>query len=382
VLGQIPQAIKDIPGIRLIERELQETETQGSQVQTFISEKLTHFPSIDNRTKNSLLDKVPKKWTLYPPLLLINNRDTFESDEWIQFFDQHKDIDRHLFFTEFLSACFAPNVTHIAVNKPIVEQDIMRRPFALVPIHGQFGPEPTPTIFDSPSDRDFDEALWCSTVQNGIRQTWAPRYTMFSRGNIKEKKRILDTFVEVRGNCIVDLYAGIGYFTLSYLKLGAKHVFCFELNPWSIQGLIRGVLANGFSYKLTRRDEKFVYDPQVQVFIFHESNEFAESRFEQIETQLPITHINLGLLPTSKPSWSIAHAISHRFSTALSCDIHIHENIHVDQLDAFMDLTSSELLQIAPSEDVLIEPLHLEKIKTFAPDVWHICADFKLIKLL
>ena len=62
------------------------------------------------------------------------------------------------------------------------------------------------------------------------KQTWAPKHTMFSRGNIKEKARVLNlakqptaglepglenTDPEAR-TMAVDLYAGIGYFTFSY----------------------------------------------------------------------------------------------------------------------------------------------------------------------
>ena len=37
-----------------------------------------------------------------------------------------------------------------------------------------------------------------------------------------------------------DLYAGIGYFAFSYAKAGVGKVLCWEINPWSVDGLRRG----------------------------------------------------------------------------------------------------------------------------------------------
>ncbi|KAK6858721.1 S-adenosyl-L-methionine-dependent methyltransferase [Apiospora arundinis] len=83
---------------------------------------------------------------------------------------------------------------------------------------------------------------------------------MFRRGNIKEKARVLSfheptdpslhhramSLGELCNKWAVDMYAGIGYFVFSYAELGMR-VLCWELNPWSVEGLRRGALANGWS---------------------------------------------------------------------------------------------------------------------------------------
>lgn len=46
-----------------------------------------------------------------------------------------------------------------------------------------------------------------------------------------------------------DFYCGIGYFSLSYLRNGAK-VLCWELNPWSIEGFRRSLEHAGYRYKI------------------------------------------------------------------------------------------------------------------------------------
>ncbi|GEQ67830.1 hypothetical protein JCM33374_g1496 [Metschnikowia sp. JCM 33374] len=195
---------------------------------------------------------------------------------------------------------------------------------------------------------------------------------MFSRGNIKEKKRVLDTFRDLNGKAVIDLYAGIGYFTLSYLANGAT-VFCWEINPWSIEGLIRGLQKNGYKYKLFRRTDNVAeHDLNnfiaqgIRAFVFHESNEYAPERLANMGV-VEISHINLGLLPSSKPSWPMVRA-----ATAAAKErtmVHVHENVHKDK---FTELRQ----EISEFFDGRVT--HLEKVKTFAPDVWHVVVDVLL----
>ena len=66
---------------------------------------------------------------------------------------------------------------------------------------------------------------------------------MFSAGNGTEKKRVAQ--MNSRGMVIVDLYAGIGYFTLPYLVHGlAKFVHACEWNPDAVAALRRNLAEN------------------------------------------------------------------------------------------------------------------------------------------
>lgn len=317
---------------------------------------------------DALLALVPKKWSVYHPMVLFG-AGSFDSPEWNSAFAQW--LDQASFFAN-LRLAFPATITHFAVNRPIVEQDVMRRPFHLVPLYGNFGPEPTDALYASPTPDDLQDAFWCHVVQNGIYQTWAPRYTMFSRGNIKEKKRILDSYKDLRGHTVVDLYAGIGYFTLSYLANGAT-LFCWELNPWSIEGLAQGLGENGYKYKIFTPQDSFSPHEYashradgVRAFIFHESNEEATNRLQDLGP-LGISHINLGLLPTSKDSWDIAQLLAR--ASANEVTVHVHENVGVAAID---DLQHEVAAHFGG------EVVHVEKVKTFAPDVWHVVVDVKV----
>ena len=66
---------------------------------------------------------------------------------------------------------------------------------------------------------------------------------MFCAGNNTERMRM--GRVSCVNETIVDLYAGIGYFTLPFLVHGhARHVYACEWNPDSLEALHRNLQAN------------------------------------------------------------------------------------------------------------------------------------------
>lgn len=148
-------------------------------------------------------------------------------------------------------------------------------------------------------------ALWVRAVQNGgVVQCWAPAWSMFSRGNVKEKARIMgfgttgrschaggsgkdkrekkskrhnddhddtrseklqelhhqsqsqDPFADLGSHvAVVDMFAGIGYFVFSYLARGVARVWAWELNGWSVEGMRRGAAANGWGCRIVQVDD-------------------------------------------------------------------------------------------------------------------------------
>ena len=89
---------------------------------------------------------------------------------------------------------------------------------------------------------------WVEHADNGIRYVFDVTKVMFSSGNISEKLRVAE--FDCRGEVVVDMYAGIGYFTLPYLVHGhADRVHACEWNPVALEGLRRGLAANGVGEK-------------------------------------------------------------------------------------------------------------------------------------
>ncbi|KAI1745762.1 S-adenosyl-L-methionine-dependent methyltransferase [Xylaria scruposa] len=458
-------------------------------------------------TTSDLIAQAPKRWTAYGSLVLLP-AGSFTSAAWCEVLKstaissnagpasdgEEEDQGPTLLWKTILaeiSGLGATKLTHLAVNEgiPLHSKDsngrvsgeegenILRSPGGLRMLHGDFGPDGEEKREggggDSallPTEDDFARAFWVSTKQNGITQTWAPRWTMFSRGNVKEKARLLrfhdppekklgpnpnlgptsqdqqsqkngddgsedlishDRHMPTsrRGDAVaVDLYAGIGYFAFSYAASGFRKVFCWELNPWSVEGLRRGAVANGwrvrvvvpparYSVAASREKEeeeeeeisKEILEGDETIVVFLEDNARAAHRLRRLDQlsrereeerrrrrspagfrMSSVVHVNLGLLPTSQLSWPAAWEIASESRRAW---FHIHENVGVADIDAkkgeirewFAARARGGLDECKGNggivgngkdgggADVCVE--HVELVKTFAPGVWHCVFD-------
>lgn len=355
--------------------------------------------------KEKLFDTAPKRWGLYPPMIILSPGSI--NSDWKDLLESSSKADVDSLYQNVLKTFSGRcQFTHVALNKGIplenddAAENTIRAPSSeMARLYGGFGPDiPAQRFYLPPDsdnligDKDFEEAFWVHTKQNGLYQFWAPRWTMFSRGNVKEKKRVLgfgdaysytkkgkqdkrlaqirsdmrdkevivldsssdgqpsleearteaqidpslqgvtdnagamgsankanvtsshaespkpsvvddkttsktnmtpqdeeqlhldgdtpaerkhptpkkskrkhDTFESPKLDkfgkpkiqevqLALDLYAGIGYFTLSYLKLGYD-VIAYELNPFSVEGLRRGAEANGYDCTVIRGEE-------------------------------------------------------------------------------------------------------------------------------
>jgi tRNA wybutosine-synthesizing protein 2 len=354
-------------------------------------------------TVESLLRALPTSYSLYSPLLLLQ-KSTFTGSQWEALFSTATEEQKQNIFKLIANSM---NVTHIATNAPIprletqqegelkaTSENILRSPVHLSPLFGDFGPVVTSS---NPTREDFNAAFWVSTRQNGITQVWAPRYTMFSRGNITEKARVLNLssvtgavdqgISDGRSSAAVDLYAGIGYFAFSYAKAGIKKIYCWELNPWSIEGFRRGAEENKWSVFITDQDMSFDHDSlgdDSSIFVvFSMDNRKSTAIIERSRVALPpIRHVNCGLLPTSKGSWETAVRI---LDYELGGWVHLHENIATKDIESRSESILEQIQQLidtsatTSNEDRgkrrLAVLQHVETVKTYAPGVMHCVLD-------
>ncbi|KAL8692591.1 MAG: hypothetical protein Q9218_002407 [Villophora microphyllina] len=354
--------------------------------------------------RDSLLRGCRWSYTIYSPMLLLPP--TFLSKKpWPELLEGP--LQPHVPALYGL-ICQRLKVTHIAVNGPIpalvptksptedgtqsAEPNILRSPSALVPLHGDFGRPNLP-----PREQNLQDAFWVSTVQNDITQMWAPMYTMFSRGNISEKKRLLgleSVKTAAAARCsAVDLYAGIGYFAFSYLKASIEKVLCWEVNRWSLEGLRRGAEKNGWAVAgiddanieraLTHEEKLRCSDGQI--LIFHESNKFAARTLSRLRGTIPpVRHVNCGYLPSSSDSWQIAVLVLDKDQGGW---IHAHENVQIKDIET----RRCEIIEIF---EKLVEPYrkadeifsrfavgcyHVERVKTYAPGIIHCVFDVSVL---
>ena len=77
--------------------------------------------------------------------------------------------------------------------------------------------------------------------ENGIRYRLDPQRIMFSSGNLAERKRMAT--VAKHDETVVDLFAGIGYFTLPMAVYGKpKRIVACEINPVAYRYLCENVV--------------------------------------------------------------------------------------------------------------------------------------------
>ncbi|CAH1239705.1 TRMT12 [Branchiostoma lanceolatum] len=145
---------------------------------------------------------------------------------------------------------------------------------------------------------------WVEHTDNGIRYSFEVTRCMFSRGNIREKLRVAG--MDCEGETVVDLYAGIGYFTLPFLVHGkAAEVHACEWNPAAVEALQRNLQINRVQKRCT---------------VYHGDN-------REVCPRGVADRVNLGLIPSSRDGWPVACAALRPTTGGI---LHIHENIVVD----------------------------------------------------
>ncbi|HJJ57216.1 MAG TPA: SAM-dependent methyltransferase [Methanocorpusculum sp.] len=132
-------------------------------------------------------------------------------------------------------------------GKPATDEDVEKvlsfeHPSCVLLSRGQTGVLRIPDIevlYGSPHEVTFRES--------GISYTLNPSKVMFSQGNRGEKQRIRKLIHP--GERTADMFAGIGYFTLSAALAGAE-VNAMELNPNSFAYLQKNIQNNGLSSRV------------------------------------------------------------------------------------------------------------------------------------
>ncbi|XP_077978777.1 tRNA wybutosine-synthesizing protein 2 homolog [Glandiceps talaboti] len=142
---------------------------------------------------------------------------------------------------------------------------------------------------------------WVQHIDNGISYSYDVTKCMFSIGNITEKLRIAK--LNCDGETVVDLYAGIGYFTLPYLvHANASMVHACEWNIHAVEALEKNLELNGVKDRC----------------VIH----VGDNR--KVCPRGVADRVNLGLIPSSEMGWTVAcSALKPQTGGVL----HIHSNV-------------------------------------------------------
>ncbi|EXJ55305.1 hypothetical protein A1O7_08232 [Cladophialophora yegresii CBS 114405] len=423
------------------------------------------------------ISDLPKRYTAYAPVLLLPPSFISAAQQvpslaaWPRFYSTLTETQKAALFRcvaeeGFRGLC----ISRIAINAPIVAEErevgdqvvaeerlrdgydheakgkqctrhpnVLRSPSGLIPVYGDWGPvlpfEQHRVRTLTPRTEDFEATFWTATAQHeGITQIWAPLYTMFSRGNVSEKARILglrswfpgliaarkgegDGEVELVSHHdvsmvdVVDMYVGIGYFAFCYLKRGVRRVYGWDINPWSIEGLRRGCDRNGWKCLVVNVDvdggvvggardlaERIREGDQTQNVVrcvaFLGDNKWAAKVLQEIQVEFRrmeavtrsswnIRHANLGLLPTSRASWLDAVVTLTTMSEGGKGGwLHVHENVDMREIERVAGRVVDQVTGLVQNNSgdrrYHVSCQHVEQVKTYAPGVMHCVFDVEI----
>jgi tRNA wybutosine-synthesizing protein 3 len=299
--------------------------TQWLQSNLDIADTISHRSK--EEMMRGLLSELPKKWEKLGDLILLPQT-AFSSEKWISIISEENQLSLWKCIAEALK------VERIGKQK-FIKDDVIR---------------------SSQAQLLLGDSSWVELLDYGVKFGFDACKVMYSSGNVTERHRIGN--MDMKGETIIDCYAGIGYYTLPMLvRGGAILVHACEINHHSITALEWGARANNVSDKL----------------IIHQ----GDNAHTMIKLEGIADRCHLGLLPSSQSAWKLAIACLKEKGGIL----HIHMNVEEEKIEQWIDSTIHSLQQYAIElkRNYNVEVLHLEKVKWFAPRVRHVVLDVEFI---
>ena len=197
---------------------------------------------------------------------------------------------------------------------------------------------------------------WVTHREHGIDYSFDVTKSMFSAGNLSERGRIGE--LSCTGETVLDLYAGIGYWTLPLLiRAGASHIHACEWSEDSLHALGHNLTANGVADRCT---------------VHRGDNRVALADGGSAAGALgSCDRVLLGLLPNSEDGWPLALA-------ALKPEggwLHLHGNAPGGDEEAWANSVVERLSEM-DSRSVILN--RLVKVKWYSPHVRHCVLDVSI----
>ncbi len=187
---------------------------------------------------------------------------------------------------------------------------------------------------------------WVVRRESGIDYGYSMTRCMFSAGNVNERRRMGEVATE--GEVVVDLYAGIGYYTLPALVHGGTTVHACEWNPEAIKALRWGLDANGVESRC----------------VIHE----GDNRVTTGSLNGVADRVFLGLLPSSEEGLKVALEVLSPSGGTL----HVHGLASSKDHASWADGVRSSVSSLRPDSDLSHS---LTRVKSYAPHWDHVVLD-------
>lgn len=182
--------------------------------------------------------------------------------------------------------------------------------------------------------------------ENGIRYRFDVTKVMFASGNVDERERMKG--LDCTGETVVDMFAGIGYFTLPLAKYsGASKVIACEKNPDSFEFLKGNVVLNKVEH---------IVEPMLG-----DNRDIPGSRFAD--------RILMGYVQTT--SEFIPKALELIRPGGM---IHYHDTFYINE---YMERVNEVFAEACGDRRFAVEGIR--EVKSFAPSVSHYVADVRIL---
>ena len=179
-------------------------------------------------------------------------------------------------------------------------------------------------------------------LENGIRYSMDPSRVMFSPGNVNE--RVLHGKMALDGASVLDMFAGIGYFSLPLAKYAhVSKVYAVEINPESYGFLERNVEINRLQDRI--------------IPVLGDCRDVSPSmRFDYIV----MGHFS---------SWEFLSAALMRSGPGTILNMHLLAPTH--ELEVYWH----EIIVLARRLGYILDFIEQRKVKSYGPHLWHMSLD-------
>lgn len=187
-------------------------------------------------------------------------------------------------------------------------------------------------------------------TENGIKYHLDVSKVMFSKGNLEERRRLIPKIKE--GETVVDMFAGIGYFSLpAALHTRAKRIVAIEKNLDAFR-----FLQNNIKLNSAGRIEA----------IYGDCRDFAKS------VSGFANRIIMGYLPHTEEF--LPHALTIARSGGI---VHFH---NLCSRRGIWKKPVEQIEQACRQEGCSFRILEKRKVKSYKPNVFHVVVDFEVLK--
>jgi tRNA wybutosine-synthesizing protein 2 len=191
-------------------------------------------------------------------------------------------------------------------------------------------------------------------LENNCKYKLDIKKLMFAKGNINERARIAKQAKP--GEVIVDMFAGIGYFTIPLGKLsGAKKIYAIELNP------------NAFHY--LQENIKINHIANVEAI----NGDSRKEVLKLVEAGIKADRVVMGYLPPPKDFLPTAMKVVKRKGV-----IHYEALINTDEKEEDIEKNMKDIEEAAKIEGLKIKLIKAVRVKGYSPRTDHYVLDIQV----